>query len=760
MTITGTLQQAWSRFFASGAFEQDPGFRDEMLRLWRKGMLAVSALGLLGMLLLVGSFLLADKTFAWHYSDPTRVVLWDKLLILALSLVFLGLARSRLDLSWGRLAATVLLLAGAVGILIDDVARGDTSFSPAYVGLVMLTAVGLIPYRPWQALALGFAMIGAFALSINYLPASFGVEALRFSRSQLVFLFIIALVCAGISTLLYNSRFEQYQARRREEQLKEQVMEQADRLRAMEGVKSRFFVNISHEFRTPLTLILGPLQDALDGAFGPVDERLQQQHRIMQRNATRLLRLINQLLDLSRLEAGRLELHAHRADLVPLLKRLVATFASRAERNGVQLQFHAAPEPVELYFDADKLEKVFINLLSNAFTFTPEGGKIRVAVEQGADKAGGFVEVTVRDTGHGIPAEALPHLFDRFYQVDRSTTRMHEGTGIGLALVKELVVLHGGEVRAESEAGFGSTFFVRLPLGSDHLDPAVLAEETPEAASAPPALVESGPLEASPQDDPEETPPQDAPLVLVVEDNADMRAYLKAHLAGSYQIEEAEDGAQGLARARATQPALVISDVMMPQMDGYALCRALKTDEKLNHIPVILLTAKADEASKLEGLETGADDYLYKPFNAQELLARVENLIEIRRRLRQRFSGEVILGPSQIAVPSAEAVFLERVRDVAEAHLGDGNFGVDWLADEVGLSVRQLRRRLKAATRLSPGGYLRMMRLQRAAQLLEQQAGSVAEVAYQVGFQDPDYFSRLFKQTFGVSPSEYGTEGT
>ena len=542
--------------------------------------------------------------------------------------------------------------------------------------------------------------------------------------------------------------------------------ERAEVLAELAELKTRFFVNVSHEFRTPLTLILGPLRDALDGAFGELGESLRPQLTLMQRNGTRLLRLINQLLDLSKLEAGSMTLHARRANLVPFLRRIVGIFASRAERRHITLQFEAKQNQIDLYFEADKLEKVFVNLLSNAFKFTPDQGTIRLSVEHVTGKAGDVAEVVVKDTGQGIAAAELPYIFDRFHQVDASTTREHEGTGIGLALVKELVVLHGGTVRVESEVGVGTTFVIRFPQGTDHLSDTELIDEGRPGEARAAVDVEIGDLEtaleavdAVLEAETEATSRENAPVVLVVEDNADVRAYLRSHLAPLYRVEEAVDGVDGLEKARANHPALVISDVMMPRMDGYELCRALKTDEALNHIPVVLLTAKADEESKVEGLETGADDYIYKPFSAAELLVRAENLIQIRRLLRQRFSGEVVLSPSQIAIPSAEAAFLERVREVVEAHMADSNFGVDWLAAEVGVSTRKLQRTLKASLNLSPSGYIRTMRLERAAQLLAGGVGNVSEVAYAVGFRDLKHFSKLFRQIFGVLPSQYTTEG-
>ena len=550
------------------------------------------------------------------------------------------------------------------------------------------------------------------------------------------------------------------QLRRHEQQLEDQNR----RLLELDQLKSRFFANISHEFRTPLTLILGPLRDMLDEAFAPLPDAQRAQLSLMQRNGQRLLRLINELLDLSRLEAGRLNLRARRANLVPLVKATAQAFASLAHRKKITLQVDAPREEIMLHFEPEKIEKVIYNLLSNAFKFTPEHGTVEVCIQE--DKTGGHVEVVVRDTGRGIPIEALPFIFDRFHQVDTSSTREHEGTGIGLALTRELVTLHGGTVRVESEVGAGSTFTVRLPNGRAHLSDQAIADAEASAETSE-ALNERGPaaiLDASPASEnalyagnspAAGSPPEDAPVILIVEDNEDMRAYLRSHLAADYRIVEAPNGVEGLEQARTLKPSLVLSDVMMPRMDGYDLCQAIKSDATLHDIPVVLLTAKADEESRIEGLKTGADDYLYKPFHAKALRVRVENLIEIRRRLRTHFSKQVGVKPAKITVASADAVFLEDVRRIVEAELHDRHFSVERLAEELHMSPRTLRRKLQALTRLSPSGYIRSMRLERAAQLLAQQAGRVSEVAHAVGFHSAPHFSRLFQQIYGVAPSHY-----
>lgn len=522
-----------------------------------------------------------------------------------------------------------------------------------------------------------------------------------------------------------------------------EVEEQARQLEELDRLKTRLFANLSHEFRTPLTLLLGPIEDALEGRTDDLTPHLP----TMRHNARRLLGLVNQLLDLAKLEAGAMVLRREDADLAALARGVSAAFAGQAEREGIGLLFDAPAGGLAASVDAGQIETVLTNLLANALAFTDRGGKVRVVVAREGTEA----VLSVEDTGRGIPADAIPHVFDRFRQADESATRTHGGTGIGLALTKELTELHGGTIGVESAAGFGTRFTVRLPLTDA---PQLAPVSEPEALATP----SPAPAEGDRQpDEPVPSPEDDRPLVLIVEDHADLRAFVRGHLAERYRVVEAADGRAGLETARAHRPNLVLSDVMMPEMDGVALTRALKADPALSDVPVVLLTAWADEASTLGGLAAGADDYLAKPFSPGELLARVDNFITARRRLRERYSDEVVVGPSEIVVPSAEAAFLQRVRDVAEAHLAEPDFGVDALAAEVGLSRRQLGRRLRAALDTSPGAFLRELRLQRAAQLLEQEAGTVAEVAYAVGYRDPDHFSKQFRKAYDVTPSGYPT---
>ena len=526
---------------------------------------------------------------------------------------------------------------------------------------------------------------------------------------------------------------------------KAEIEAQAQQLQELDRLKTRLFANLSHEFRTPLTLVLGPIEDALKRPDG-VPQPLAGQLPAMRQSARRLLDLVNQLLDLAKLDAGAFELSRDETDLVPLARNVVATFTGQADRKGVGLLFDPGTAALWADVDPQQIETVCSNLVANAIAFTERGGKVRVSV--GAED--GQAVVTVEDTGVGIAAEALPFVFDRFRQADGSATRTHGGTGIGLALAKEITELHGGTIGVESAIGFGTRFTVRLPLG-DVATPSPMP--SPVEQLVEPASERGADVVLRNGDDTDDG--ERRPLVLVVEDHAGLRAFIREHLADRYRVVEAGDGAEGLAVARAERPALVLSDVMMPELDGVGLTRALRADAALSDVPIVLLSAWADEASTLAGLEAGADDYLTKPFSPDELLARLGNFVATRQRLRERYSAEVVVEPTSVVVPSAEAAFLARVRDAAEAGLADEHFGADALATEVGLSRRQLGRRLRAALDTSPGAFLRQMRLARAAQLLAQQAGTVAEVAYAVGYRDPDHFAKQFRKAHGANPSDY-----
>jgi DNA-binding response OmpR family regulator len=356
--------------------------------------------------------------------------------------------------------------------------------------------------------------------------------------------------------------------------------------------------------------------------------------------------------------------------------------------------------------------------------------------------------------------DELPHVFDRFHQVDGTMTREYEGTGLGLALVKELVELHGGTVEVESQRGFGTTFTVRLPLvvegveGNDEAPTTGQEALIGRSATTAQEIASLGAV-ASARDTPAPKAGAAKGTVLVVDDNADVRAFVRSHLTSHYHVLEAADGETGLALIRRHHPDLVLSDVMMPKLDGYALCRAVKADEDLRHIPVILLTAKAGETDRIQGLEGGADDYLTKPFSIRELEVRVANLILSRAHLRNQYSGKLQVPLTNVVIPSGDEAFMQQVLEVMNRHLGDSNFSTDWLAGELSLSRRQVERKVKTLMKKTPPELMQQMRLERAAQILEARPGSIAEVAYAVGFKSPAHFSATFRKAYGHTPSKH-----
>ncbi len=523
-----------------------------------------------------------------------------------------------------------------------------------------------------------------------------------------------------------------------------------DSLRNLDQLKSHFFANISHEFRTPLTLIQGQIERVMTSGIEMKEkDRLQ----VAQRNARRLLTLINELLDLSKLEAGSMELQAANHNIVSFLKNLFFSFDSLAIGKNIELGFETVSDHIRIYFDPDKMEKVFNNLMSNALKFTPENGKINVFITL---EKNGFVSITLKDTGCGIPEDKLEHIFDRFYRVDGSNTREHEGTGIGLALSKEVVELHKGKLNVKSCSGEGSEFILTLPLENHGLGLATekrtmsvasLAGVVPGEHNEPELLTE--------KDDPDQPVIEGREIILIVEDNDDIRYYIREQLEENYQVVEARHGEEGVIMAEETVPDLIITDVMMPVMDGYQFCKAIRSNEKISHIPVIMLTARSALDDKIVGLESGIDAYLTKPFSTKEVKATVKNLIHQREQLRRRFSKSTVIRPSAVTSISVDQEFLEKVIKTIETHFGDEQFSVERLAEQVNMSLSQLNRKLNALIDQPPGHLIRSLRLQRAADLLEKNAGSVSEICYKVGFSDKAYFSRAFKKQFGFSPSQY-----
>jgi signal transduction histidine kinase/DNA-binding response OmpR family regulator/ligand-binding sensor domain-containing protein len=548
-------------------------------------------------------------------------------------------------------------------------------------------------------------------------------------------------------------RFQLNKARMKHELALEHL--HAKKLEEVDQMKMKFFSNITHEFRTPLALIIGPIKQML---MNGAPDGLKSQLQMILRNSQTLYQLINQLLDLSKLEAGRMPLRAERTNIVELLRDLVMLFIPMAEQKQVALQFSVLPDSnghragIDAYVDRDKLEKIVSNLLSNAIKFAPEKGQVKTTVRNENDR---FVEIKVTDNGAGFSREYLDKIFDRFFQIDDSRTHSHEGTGIGLALSKELVELHHGTIQAES--GGGTTFTVRLPLGKSHLAEHEVIHGTPAGEDADSAtFFPYGYLDGDHgRQTVKSRVSKNAPLILIVEDHADLRSYLRSNLGHEYQIIEAKNGQEGIELAIERIPDLIVSDVMMPIMDGFEMCKRIKQDERTSHIPVILLTARSAAESRIEGLETGADDYITKPFEMRELQARIGNLIELRRRFKLRFNRQEGLKPEEIAATSLDEKFLKKALSIIEENLSDTSFSVAQFARKIGISRVQLHRKIRALTDQSTSEFIRVIRLNRAAQLLKQQHDTVTQIAFLVGFNSSSYFSRSFCRHFGVSPSEY-----
>ncbi|WP_367388555.1 ATP-binding protein [Lewinella sp. LCG006] len=578
-----------------------------------------------------------------------------------------------------------------------------------------------------------------FRMALILILAS-GIHILQLTKTGLLgsFFNIFQLSTIIFAAVLFYDLFTRIDTIRREK----------DRFQELDQLKSRFFANISHEFRTPLTLIMGPLNQLKEKQPDPEDRKLM---GLMHRNAERLLNLINQILDLSKLEAGKMKLDLQQVNFPALLKGIVMSFESFAEQQGVRLHFASEVDELTLAVDPAKMEQIFNNLLSNAFKFTKVSEEVSVLLTVKEE----WVTVLVKDTGRGIPADQLPHIFNRFFQADEAKTEDVPGTGIGLTLVKELVHLHGGTIDVRSIENKRTSFRLRFPVVSN---PAGEQKEEEIFMRTSSSTFTFPDKELVPATDhqlpflPLDRHSSSTPLVLIIEDHEDVRFYIKQNLRQHYRLLEAADGQDGIDKALEYQPDLIISDVMMPKKNGYEVCRTLKNDQRTSHIPLILLTAKAAREEKLHGLDEGADDYLLKPFDTEELQLRVRNLIASRQQLRQQFTEpaeQAVIDPQMNATDRA---FLEQVYAVLDTHLDNEQFSVDVLAEEIGMSRRHLNRKLSALTDLSANPFIRNYRLQKALLMLERQEGNVSEVALATGFSSTAYFVKCFREKFGQTP--------
>jgi signal transduction histidine kinase/ligand-binding sensor domain-containing protein/DNA-binding response OmpR family regulator len=549
-----------------------------------------------------------------------------------------------------------------------------------------------------------------------------------------------------------------------------------EKLEELNQMKLQFFTNISHEFRTPLTLIIAPLENILSSLRG--NKMVVEQLKTIHRNSRYLLNLINELIDFRKAETGIANVKASRNNIVAFMREVLSSFDEISRRKNIKLDLFTDSEELEVWFDRDMMIKVFNNLIFNAFKFTSDGGSISVVIERGgkdiqtkfhntfkieqsSNSLNRSVVVKIIDTGIGISSQSLQNIFDRFYQVGSSDSIKHLGSGIGLALAKNLILMNKGEVIVSSERDRGTEFIVILPQGeclfSDHErvaddgvdDLALTVKDSFTHDNFDQSSIDQEDNGFIPTDN------KDAPLILVVEDNDDMRYFIKSNLERKYRVIEAKNGLVGCHLAMEEIPDLVVSDVVMPEMDGVQLCRKLKKDVLTSHIPVVLLTALSSVINQIEGLETGADDYISKPFNYKLFEIRIDNLLQSRKKLRERFGQEIEMKAKDFTLNTRDQEFLDKAIQVVKEKISNTEFDVQHLSNDLLMSRMQLFRKIKALTNLTPNEFISTIRLKEAALLLKENKYSISEIAYQVGFTAPSYFSTCFGKQFGLTPKEY-----
>ena len=538
------------------------------------------------------------------------------------------------------------------------------------------------------------------------------------------------------------------------EKQKVEIQDMAEKLHESDQAKLRFFTNISHEFRTPLTLIMGPTENLLKKKDYSNAELIRDDISLIYRNEKRLYRLINQLLEIRRVETGTLKLTVIEDDIIVFLREIHSLFKPLADKKNIDFQFQSERESIPVLFDGDKIEKILYNLLSNAMKYAPEQGIVRMAVSE-VKEPEEMLKISIYDNGPGIPAEHLPHIFDRFYQVSTNQAGT-SGTGIGLSLSKELAEKHHGAISVESEMGKGTIFCLCLPLSpgiyksEEHRSDPDHAYSLDFMKSMLEAFEE--PVIVSPVSSETE---EEQFMILVVEDDPDMQQFLHRELSTYHNVMVAGNGRQGLVMAREHPPDLIISDIMMPEMDGLEFCQYLKSDETTSHIPVFLLTAKSETEYQISGLELGADDYIVKPFSIEVLMLKIRNLLENTKQMAERFSDDANYIPQNIKISEIDQGFLEKFVKLVEDNIDNPELSGDWLAYELGMSKGNLYKKLKSLTGLTVNVYIRTIRLKIAARILKQGKYNISEVAYSVGFDNPKYFSTCFSELFSMSPKEY-----
>lgn len=574
------------------------------------------------------------------------------------------------------------------------------------------------------------------SIAIEILPPLWKTNAAYF----IYFLIIIAVIFLIIRYMVIRER-DRHSIRMARLEAKQAI--------EMETLRTNLFTDISHEFRTPLTLIIGPLSRIIES--GRYMKEDAQNFGLIHRNAKRLQRLINQFLDFRKIEQGEMRLNFKYGEIVGFVREVVDTFSFMASEKNIEYSFVSSIEELRMHFDPDKIEKILYNLISNALKYTPENGKVTINLSCVVNYNKHTLSIAVSDTGIGISEEGKKNLFSLFYRDSRSSTIHADGFGVGLSMTKTLVELHGGTISVESEQGCGSQFNVILPIDSDEQQTDLKEDEYLVQSELTPFKLPKDGMTSS------DLPAESLETVLIVEDNNDMRIYIKSILPSHYTIHEAKDGYEGYNLATEIIPDIIISDIMMPVMDGMKMVELLRSNEKSNHIPIIFLTARHTEGQIVEGLSLGAEDYVTKPFSAEILRARIKNILNNRRKLWETYNRTDSISElgKQITDSPAKIEFIEKLNKVISLHMSDISFGVDILASELNMSVDQLSRKLRAFTNDTPYNIIFKARMQYAIELMKDGRKNITEITYEVGYKEVSNFSRAFKKHFGLSPKEY-----
>lgn len=692
---------------------------------------------------------IADWLIPWLFPDNPQYIFFVKLIVYVAIVSYMSFLRSFLDLKqmlpkWDRIFNIASWLALPL-CLLDAFLIVNSNFSsivPDRVTLsygIVFTILNLLflwPLYKARDKKVYFIFVGITAMSAGII--FFVVERLRNPEFSVAFIEIgtIVEILAFTLALAYRQRVNERARLKAHYELEkskfvqQQEQAEADRLRELDELKNKLYTNITHEFRTPLTVIMGMAEEIEDSKI----------KRLIHRNSNNLLRLINQILDLSKLESGKLSLDLIQADIITYLQYLTESFLSAAEAKHIRLSFYPEVPQLVMDFDEEKIQQIVYNLLSNAIKFTPENGKIIFHAKVVEEQAHAMLQLKIQDSGSGIPSEHLPYIFDRFYQVENTNDPNQGGTGIGLAWTKELVEYMQGTIAVSSQEGHGSLFTVMLPIHT--------ASDPKEGEWKIEPILDITPL--APAETTTADYQNDRPLLLIIEDNADVIEYIETILQKNYDIKSVRNGQAGIDQALELIPDIIISDIMMPIKNGFEVCKFLKTDHRTSHIPIILLTAKTAKEEQLRGLQYGADAFLTKPFHKEELLIRLEKLVELRKKLQSRYLN----GAQPSATLSKEDEFLQLLHQVIEEKMDDTDLSINALCRAVKLSHAHLYRKLKALTNQTPVQFIRYIRLQKAKGLLENSEMNISEIAYAVGFADPNYFSRIYHKEMGITPSE------